>query len=73
MSPADGRRSLEAALNALDSALKAAPESADLLQQKASTIAVLARIEQDPQRVQALQNAAAALTKKVEARKVHSK
>jgi hypothetical protein len=73
LSPADARTILTSSIAAVDEALKTAPDSADLLQQKSGTLLVLARIEQDPRRVEAIRKDAADLQRKAEALKAGSR
>lgn len=69
LSPSDARKILTSAVAALDDALKTAPESPDLVQQKSTTLGVLARIEEDSQRVSAIRKDAANLKKQAQALK----
>jgi hypothetical protein len=73
LTPADARRILTSAITALDEGLKTSPDSPDLLQQKSMTLGVLARIEPDAQRADAIRKNAADLQSKADMFRARSK
>ncbi len=73
LTPADARKILTSAITALDEGLKTSPDSPDLLQQKSMTLGVLARIEPDAQRAEAIRKNAADWQSKADMFRARSK
>lgn len=73
LTPSDARKVLTSAIAALDEGLKTVPDSSDLLQQKSMALGVLARIEPDAQRVDAIRKNAADLQNKADMLRARSK